>query len=111
MYPGPVTTVRPTFGRRDDDPACRLRLEFSGGVSWRPILRAALDIWVPDALRARVVEIERTIVELTDDRDDVLIELRQEDDDLRATIGDRREGRENGGDHLITRRWATAPNR
>ena len=82
-----MTTGRPSFGLRADDPGHRLRLEFSGGVEWRPILRTALGLWVPAPLRARIADIEAAIVELAAGAAAFAVELRQDGDDLVTTVG------------------------
>lgn len=105
MYPDCVTSQHQTFRRGDDDGECRLRLEFSGGVDWRPILRTALEIWVPDALRSRVGDITGTLAVLAGASTHVVFELRHEDGGLVARVGDPDPASETGAEAGVVRRW------
>jgi len=100
-----VTSEHRASGRRADDSGSRLRLELSGDVDWRPILRKALEIWVPDALRSRIDDIEDALVDLWDDPRAVVFELLRDDDGITARVSDPDPDRGSGTDQGVVRRW------
>jgi hypothetical protein len=111
VYPDPVANERQIQFRADDDPGHRLRLEFSAGVEWRPILRKALEIWVPGPLRPRLADIEGTLVDLADPAGAVVIELQRDGDGLVAAVGGLPAARGARAEDVVVRRWKPEPAR